>query len=78
MRQLIMSRLIWIYAVCKNVLSSCVAVKELKRGNSDVLFPFWKVKAIYYPFRAGPFSEGIGVQESKQSQALSPLCIQSL
>ena len=29
MRRLIMSRLIWIYAVCKSLLLSPVAVKEL-------------------------------------------------
>ena len=31
MRRLIMSRLIWIYAVCKSLLSSPMAVKELKK-----------------------------------------------
>ena len=30
MRRLIMSRLIWIYAACKGLLLSPVAVKELK------------------------------------------------
>ena len=36
MRRLIMSRLIWIYAVCKSLLLSPVAVKELMPDAQDV------------------------------------------
>ena len=35
MRRLIMSRLIWIYAVCKNLLLSPMAVKELRVLDSS-------------------------------------------
>ena len=35
MRRLIMSRLIWIYAVCKSLLLSPVAVKELRRNETE-------------------------------------------
>ena len=43
MRRLIMSRLIWIYAVCKSLLLSPVAVKELKgiiTPTADVILIF--------------------------------------
>ena len=36
-----MSRLIWIYAICKSLLLSSVEVKELRECNMDLLKVFW-------------------------------------
>ena len=53
MRRLMMSRLIWIYTVCKNLLSSPMAVKELIYNM--YVFPGDYNIALYKPTRQFPY-----------------------
>ena len=56
MRRLIMSRLIWIYAVCKSLLSSHVAVEEFKAPSTaktdDIVLFFIENKYRYVMWTA--------------------------
>ena len=56
MRRLIMSRLIWIYAVCKSLLLSPVVVKEL-RGNKYTFKGGSSVKNVLSPSEKEVYSE---------------------
>ena len=79
MRRIMMSRLIWIYAVCKSLLLSPVAVKKLKDLHTQYILPLLTretivVKSCLLSCKSWPFWTRI-YDKSPNGSKLFPLMV---